>query len=67
MLDSRNANPEGYPFSERTLAMYRALWLNLFKIEEHSQYLKLRGGNHSARGGEDLMSTLCSGGELYLD
>ena len=40
LLEARNANPPGYPFSDRTLHLYRSLWLSIFRLESRSELLK---------------------------
>lgn len=30
ILEKRDANPSGYPFSNRTLTLYKKLWLTFF-------------------------------------
>jgi len=40
ILEARNANPPGYPFSERTQHMYKSLWLQIFRLELTSEALR---------------------------
>ncbi len=42
MLDRRNANPPGYPFSEKTMDMYRHIWLLAFQVEVNERELNYR-------------------------
>lgn len=48
MLEARNANPEGYEFSEKTLALYRNLWLTHFKAERQAELIRERLENNKS-------------------
>jgi hypothetical protein len=42
MVERRNANPPGYPFSEKTMEMYRNIWLLSFQVEVNERELNYR-------------------------
>ena len=46
MLERRNANPPGYPFSEKTMEMYRNIWLLSFQVEVNERELNYRLTHH---------------------